>query len=145
MKNILFVCTGNTCRSPMAEAILKNYRLTEVEVKSAGVYALDGQDASTYAKEVLKDYEIHHNHHSAALSSKDVQWATYILTMTRRHAETIKELYPSYEDKVYTLKDFVADQNGYDVIDPYGGSKLHYQQTFTELQRLIERLVVKLQ
>ncbi|MGM9926988.1 MAG: low molecular weight protein arginine phosphatase [Bacillus sp. (in: firmicutes)] len=145
MKKILFVCTGNTCRSPIAEAILKNYQLAEVEVKSAGVYAMDGQEASTYAKEVLKDHGIPHSHHSTALSLKEIEWATYILTMTRGHAETIKDMYPTYRNKVYTLKEFVDNRSSYDVVDPYGGEKWHYQQTYAELMQLIDVLVRKLQ
>ena len=55
LQRILFVCTGNTCRSPMAEAILKSKKIDGVEVKSAGIYAATGSEASAHAKKVLED------------------------------------------------------------------------------------------
>ena len=55
MNHILFVCTGNTCRSPMAEALLKKMNLTDVEVRSAGVYAMNGSVASDHAQKVLDE------------------------------------------------------------------------------------------
>lgn len=54
MKRILFVCTGNTCRSPMAEAILKSKKIDGLEVKSAGIYAATGSEASAHAKKYWK-------------------------------------------------------------------------------------------
>lgn len=144
MLKVLFVCTGNTCRSPMAEAILKSYDLPHIEVRSAGVYAANGHEASYFAKEVLRDHQIGHQHHSTTLSHHEVEWATLILTMTRTHAAIIKDLYPDESGKVYTLKEFVNKEEGYDVVDPYGGTKWHYEQTFNELSDLIVALKEKL-
>lgn len=146
MNRVLFVCTGNTCRSPMAEAFLKSRNIPNVEVKSAGIYANNGQDASRYAKEVLSDQEIVHQHSSKQLSLEDVEWATLILTMTSSHKLGIQNLYPQYSDKVYTLKGFVHPIQDYDddVVDPFGGSKYHYLETFNELRNLIEALIKKL-
>lgn len=145
MKRILFVCTGNTCRSPMAEAILRNYSLKGVEVKSAGVYASNGQAASQHARDVLTDHQILHQHSSKSLSLEHIEWATHILTMTNSHAIQINHLYPEYSNKVSTLKGFVQ-QNlvSEDVVDPYGGLKLHYEATFKELTELINLLTIKL-
>ena len=144
MNRVLFVCTGNTCRSPMAEAILKNKGIPQLEVKSAGIYAADGQAASHYAREVLAEANIRHQHQSKQVSSEDVEWATHILTMTRSHAAIIKDLYPDESGKVYTLKEFLNGEEGYDVVDPYGGTKWHYEQTFNELSDLIAALRNKL-
>lgn len=145
MTRVLFVCTGNTCRSPMAEALLKQHNLPSVEVKSAGVYATDGLLASQYAKEVLDDHNILHQHSSKRLTLFEVEWATYIFTMTNSHKEIISNLYPKHKEKVFTLKGFIQGNEGYDVLDPFGGSKQHYEETFVELAELIKLLTEKLE
>ena len=145
MNRVLFVCTGNTCRSPMAEAILKNKGIPQLEVRSAGVYAANGQAASRFAREVLVEAGIHNQHQSKQISSEDVIWATHILTMTESHAIAIRNFSPENSDKVYTLKEFVgASSQGKDVLDPYGGSKVDYYNTFVELKNLIDSFVNKI-
>lgn len=139
MINVLFVCTGNTCRSPMAEALLKARNNEGIVVRSAGIFASNGQDASKYAKEVLKENNIEHHHQSKQLSVDDIQWATHILTMTESHAAIIRDLYPEYKNKVSTLKGYVNSRgNNMDVLDPFGGQKEDYRHTFNELAELIE-------
>jgi protein arginine phosphatase len=142
MINVLFVCTGNTCRSPMAEAILKSKNIPGVEVRSSGVFAMNGNDASLHAKKVLEDQDIKHHHQSSLLTEQQVEWATYILTMTSGHKANIVASYPSARKKTYTLKEFAGGSG--DVSDPYGGSLSVYQQTFQELKQLIEKSIHKL-
>lgn len=144
MKKVLFVCTGNTCRSPMAEAILKNKNLDNVEAKSAGIYAMTGGDSSPQTQEVLKQNNIDHKHSSTAFGVQEAAWADYILTMTKSHKEFIQAQYPEHGSKVYTLKEFVGE-SALDVSDPYGGSVETYQETYNELNILIDKLVEKLQ
>jgi protein arginine phosphatase len=142
MINVLFVCTGNTCRSPMAEAILKSKNIPGVEVRSSGVFAMNGNDASLHAKKVLEDQDIKHHHQSSLLTEQQVEWATYILTMTSGHKANIVASYPSARKKTYTLKEFAGGSG--DVSDPYGGPLSVYQQTFQELKQLIEKSIHKL-
>lgn len=145
MKNILFVCTGNTCRSPMAEAILRNYNLSDIEVKSAGVYAYGGQTASEYTVTVLDKHKIAQDHASSPLKGEDIEWATYVLTMTEGHKQLIASHYPHAIEKTFTLKEFVSDDPGNrDISDPFGGNEQVYEQTFHELSKWIKKLVEKL-
>ncbi len=144
MQRILFVCTGNTCRSPMAAAILKDKKLEGIEVKSAGIYAENGSDASAHAKQVLVDNNISFQHRSQPLTEAVVDWADLILTMTGAHKAAIQQQYPRAIEKVFTLKEFSGEPFHQDVSDPYGGSLKRYEETFEELKRLIDKLIEKI-
>ncbi|MGK7376488.1 low molecular weight protein arginine phosphatase [Planococcus sp. 1R117A] len=139
---IFFVCTGNTCRSPMAEAILSAKNLPGIEVRSAGIVAGEAP-LSFNAQTVLDEEGISFEHTSKQLLPEDMEWATLILTMTASHRQFLLQHYPEYASKLYTLKEFTGEMAA-DISDPYGGSLSTYQQTFNELKRLIELLVEKL-
>ncbi|MGD6991190.1 low molecular weight protein arginine phosphatase [Sutcliffiella horikoshii] len=140
--NVLFVCTGNTCRSPMAAAILAGRDIKDVEVRSAGVFAMPGSEASSQAREVLKEKGLPVEHQSSQVSDELIEWADYIFTMTAQHKMLLENSYPNSLGKTYTLKGF-AEQNG-EVMDPYGGSVETYRATFEELQNVIEAIVEKI-
>ncbi|WP_148347794.1 low molecular weight protein arginine phosphatase [Bacillus rubiinfantis] len=144
MRHILFVCTGNTCRSPMAAAILKHKNIDGIEVKSAGIFAANGTDASAHAKQVLEENEISYAHSSQLLTDAEINWADLILTMTLSHKRSIQQHYLHASDKVLTLKEFCGVPGGLDVIDPYGGSLEQYQSTFHELEALIDKAIQKI-
>jgi protein-tyrosine phosphatase len=127
----------------MAEAILRHKNLAAVEVRSAGVFAMDGDSASSHTKAVLANNDILINHFSNYLTIDMLEWATLILTMTEGHKKTILKMHPHFLNKTYTLKEFIGDQN-VDVLDPYGGSESDYQLTFIELDESIEKLIQKL-
>lgn len=144
MIRVLFVCTGNTCRSPMAEAILKSMNVPGVEVKSAGVFAVDGNDASLHSQQVLEEEKIIHFHSSSPLTAKAAEWATYILTMTSGHKQTVIGMYPDAGRKTFTLKEFAGAKKNWDIIDPFGGSLDIYRTTYKEIYENIEKAVDKL-
>lgn len=142
--NIYFICTGNTCRSPMAEAILKHKNLEGVQVKSAGIYALEGGGISENAKAVLEQGGIKANHITSPVKHDDLEWADLILTMTLAHKNMILQAYPDIQSKIYTLKEYVAPYSSRDVSDPFGGDIATYNQTYMELNQLIDALLLKL-
>jgi protein arginine phosphatase len=144
LQRILFVCTGNTCRSPMAEAILKNKNLDGVEVRSAGVHAANGSEASAHAQRVLEEKGIEHHHHSSMLTRDEVNWADLILTMTVSHKTVILQQYPECSKKLFTLKEFSGETYNHDVVDPFGGNIAIYQETYQELEKWINKAVEKL-
>lgn len=112
MKRILFVCTGNTCRSPMAEALLRKMAEEEgleIEVKSAGLSAFDGAEASQYAIEALKEKEIVLNHQAKMVDQSLIEWADLIFTMTRHHKQALIQHYPESADKVFLVKEYGQD------------------------------------
>lgn len=109
MRTILLVCTGNTCRSPMAEAMLRDMAERAgktVEIRSAGVGAVDGIPVSPQAAETLRRRNLPVPGPSRSLSGEQVAWADVILAMTTSHKRAIVEKYPDAAGKTYTLKEF---------------------------------------
>lgn len=114
MDRILFVCTGNTCRSPMAEAILRERaraRGMQVEVRSAGVSTVDGLPISAHAVETLRSRQVPHSGSSNAVTPESVAWADLILAMTTGHKRNLIERFPQALDKTYTFKEFVENRS----------------------------------
>lgn len=109
MRTILLVCTGNTCRSPMAESMLKDLAGRAgkaVEVRSAGVGAMDGYPVSPHAAEVLRRRKLPVPGPSRSLSAEQIEWADLILAMTSSHKRAIVQRHPEAAGKTYTLKEF---------------------------------------
>jgi protein arginine phosphatase len=145
---ILFVCTGNTCRSPMAEVLLdralKERGVEGVTVGSAGTGAWDGAPVSEGAYLVALENGLDLSAHQARLLTRElVEQADLILTMSRQHRARVSDL--AGEDKVVVLGEY-AGQGGTspEVRDPYGGELEGYRETFTQLDHLISGVVDRL-
>ncbi|REB05905.1 low molecular weight protein arginine phosphatase [Sporosarcina sp. BI001-red] len=141
--NICFICTGNTCRSPLAEGILKSKQLEGVSVRSAGLYATDGVLISNHSRYLLEKHGMPVTPTSRRFKDRDLAWADLILTMTVAHRDMLRIAVPNESNKILTLKEYVGAAE-YDVQDPYGGNPEVYQQTFEELSDQIDVLARKL-
>ena len=144
---ILFVCTGNTCRSPMAEYFAKEYiqenDLEDFEVNSAGINAVTGEKASSEAIEVMKEKDIDiTGHKSKMLMEADLKESDRVFAMTNSHKEVIEDMY-GYEE-VYTLKHFVQSCEDCDILDPYGYDIDKYRKTRDEIEYAVKELLKKL-
>ncbi len=146
MKTILFVCTGNVCRSPMAEGIFRhaiqgrgNYR-----VISAGLGAMEGQPPSAHAVDAVKELDIDiAGQRSRMLTPELVSQADYIFGMTHSHVDTVMLLYPQAAEKTFLLREFddTLDPFEKDISDPIGGSYEVYLNCRDQIEQGIVSLL----
>jgi len=127
MKTILFICTGNVCRSPMAEGLFQHAirGRKDFQARSAGVGALEGQAPSAYAVQALRELGVDiSNIRSRMLTPQLVEEADYIFGMTHSHVDTVNALFPQAVEKTFLLREFdeTLDDFEKDIGDPIGGS-----------------------
>ncbi|KEI11002.1 protein tyrosine phosphatase [Clostridium sp. K25] len=142
---ILFVCTGNTCRSCMAEVIFNEMSdIENVKASSAGISVVPGSKTSKNAVQLVKEkfnLDIS-NRFAKQLLPEDINKSDLILTMTLYMAEVLRDTFPKEKRKIFSLNSFVNINK--DISDPFGGNVEMYQRTFYSLKKSIELLISKL-
>lgn len=159
--HILFVCTGNTCRSPMAANLMQSFiqkRQLDWSVSSAGLFVEPGAPMASQAQAALAELGLEVGPHQAQpVTQALMDEADVVLTMTGSHAEQLRRQFPHATGKIYPFAHFAvgtcgdkpdlqddALTVGYDIPDPFGGPKDTYDRCAKHLQGLTERAVERL-
>lgn len=141
--NILFVCTGNTCRSPMAEGLMNKVAGDNglpVTAVSAGIFAENGAPASEEAIASAQKYDVDIAGHKAqTITERLIEESDVILAMTQGHKQLLMNIAPG---KVYTINEY-AGLNG-DITDPFGGDLIEYEQVCGEIYDAVVDIAEKL-
>ena len=151
--HILFVCSGNSCRSPLAEGLLRvklpSRLQDEVVVKSAGTLGIDGSPAARYSVELVQEMggDIA-GHRSQGVTEKLMQETDLILAMAAEHIDYLQEEFPQYRENIFLLKRFGraageanTDDSDDDIFDPVGSSKETYRLCAEIIDEELERIM----
>jgi len=141
MKSVLFVCTGNVCRSPMAQGLFLaqlGEDQNEWRIESAGVAAVEGAPASQNTVSLLKERGIDLSTHRARQIDRSlIQQFALILVMEQRHKQILQAQYPDYAEKVYLLSEMIGEVKEID--DPGGGPLEDYRKTALEIETILKK------
>jgi protein-tyrosine phosphatase len=141
MAQILIVCTGNICRSPVAAAILQDRLqkrgLTDWRVSSAGTWTQEKQSASQYSVEIMSEQDLDITDHQAKMIEYDhIKNSDLVLCMESGHKEALKIEFPTQAKKIHLLSEMI-DRN-YSISDPYGRPKDAYYRMVNDVTRIID-------
>ena len=148
MIRILVVCTANICRSPMGEVILQNFVTQDgldevIEISSGGLLGIEGEQASDFSIAVAKEIGLDlQSHRSQGITPDMMIKSELVLCMTVDHAEKLKFLYSAHHEKIYTLKEYLMEDElfSYSIEDPIGLSLDFYRKVFGEIKKELERI-----
>ena len=135
-KHILFVCTGNTCRSPMAAAVNNAQYGDTYIAKSCGTMAAYGSPMSSHAHSALIEQEIegdHASHASQLVTQELLTWAHIVVPLTESHHSQLLFAFPEYADRLRSFPN--------DISDPFGGSLEDYRRCLSDICEGLEWLL----
>ena len=146
---VMFVCTGNICRSAMAEAMMKNMVKKEnknIDIYSCGIFAEDGWNATDNAVEVMKEHNIDLSKHRATnIRSSNIKNMDIILCATTSHKNNVINMYPDLVDKTYTIKEYAGyPKNDLDINDPWGYDLSTYRACARKIEDCLEKIMEKI-
>lgn len=145
-KTVLFICSGNSCRSVMAQELLKKLlkekNRDDVEVLSAGTLILSGLGITEGTKEVLRREGIDASgHRSQRVTKEMIKKSDLILVMEKLHEEKILSLAPEVKNRLFLLKEFAKiNDNNLNIADPIGKPLEFYEKTFQVIKEAVERI-----
>ena len=146
---VLFVCTGNACRSPMAEGILKKMlpenSKDKIHICSAGTGGFLNISATYLAIEIARENGADIQHHlSQGITNFLMQRSNLVLVMAKKHEKLLKTQFPKFQENVFLLKDFALENkndSNPDIDDPIGQSKEFYSKIYSEIELEIIRIL----
>jgi protein-tyrosine-phosphatase len=146
MPSVIFICTANICRSPIAEALFRaalGKTQKDWRIESAGTWAPDGEPAAEKAQHILRARGIElSRHRSRSVNRGLLNQFNLILTMERGHKEALRAEFPELAGRTYLLSEMV-DQI-YDIQDPIGGTQADFQDTINELEHILSSGIEKI-
>ena len=149
---IMFICTGNICRSAMAHKLmekkLKDNEIRDIEVYSCGIFAENGDRPTYNAIEVTKEYDVDLKEHKATnIRDSKIEEMDLILCATMSHKYSVIQMYQSLASKVYTLKEYVnenKENKNLDIKDPWGYDIEIYRFCIAEIDQLLDKIIEKI-
>ena len=144
MNNILTVCVGNICRSPVAEVLLRD-RLPGRKVWSAGLQAVVGHGADATARDIAGQHGLYLSSHRAQqIASWMCTHADLVLVMEASHQQELEKLYPTARGKIRRLGEF-GPQGGFDIVDPYRQPRAAFEAAHTFIAQGVDEWARRIQ
>lgn len=146
---IMFICTGNICRSAMAHKLLQEKAKENnknINVYSCGLFAENGDYPTNQAIKVMREKGIDLSLHRATnIRNSNIEDMDIILCATVAHKNHVINMYPELKEKVYTIKEYVGyDKSNLDINDPWGFSEQVYERCLKEIEECLNKIIKKI-